>query len=289
MPIHIESLSDEVGRRLGRAEKRVEGAETERNQVRMAEAEARVRLDEATRTKGLWKRLFRVASSAERAAARRLDQLKEDLANIEAKLGYLEIEQAQLAKGHAGQQILPNRYRVSLSDEWFLYNGVLTESGEIDHVLGGPTGVWAIEIKNEAVLLAVDGDRWQKTRLSRQGRTQETAPAVDGGGRTWGREVGEPAEALAAELASVHPVPVHTAVVLVDPLAEIVRCQAPGVDLVTADLEQLDRTISGRPVLDRATTRAIGERVVAVHRRSVGRRRGRRHTSRPSRSGTDRT
>ncbi len=277
MPIHIENLSDEVGRRLRAAEGRIERKRSERDQVRVAEDEARIRLDEAARSKGFWRRLLQMTSDGERAATRRLGQLREDLADIDAQLANLDIEWARLAKGHAGQQVLPDRYRVALSSDWFLYNGVVTEKGEIDHVLGGPTGLWAIEVKNERVLLDIDGDVWQKTRLSQQGRTQETEAATDRTGRNWGREVAEPAKALADDLAGSHPIEVNTAVVIVDPDARVVRVEQPGVDLVTTDLEELDRTISGtESLLDGPTREAIGARIVAHHKASVRAKQARR-------------
>lgn len=266
MPIHIESLSDEVGRQLKAAEGRVERKSNEREQVRVAVDEARIRLDEASRSKGFWRRLFGITTDGERAANRRLGQLAEELADVDASLTNYREERDRWAKGHAGQQILPDRYRVALTGDWFLYNGVVTPKGEIDHVLGGPTGLWAIEIKNERVLLDIEGDRWQKTKLSRRLRPQETEPAEDRSGRSWGREVSEPARALAADLSDGEPVPINTAVVLVDPDARVVRIEQPGVDLVTSDLEELDRTISGtEPVFDEETRRAIGARIVAHH------------------------
>lgn len=100
-------------------------------------------------------------------------------------------------------------------------------------MLVGPAGVWAIEVKRRRVLLHAVGDQWWYERMSSTGRVYEKEWAVDGGGRSWARQVGDIADALAAWLAKQgHQVPVRTAVMMMHEHARLVECVRPGVDFV---------------------------------------------------------
>jgi hypothetical protein len=281
------NLSDHVGRLRDAVEAERRQVTAEYAQLQAALSRLGTRLVATRRARPLWKRLLRIESDEERAIVAERHQEEGRLGPIEARLAEINIRDQKLATGARGQEVLRERYLASLSDDWCLYNGLWDRAqGEIDHVLVGPTGVWAIEVKAERVLLDIDGDRWIKQRLSRSGRPQETLPAVDSGGRSWGREVAEPASALADELARRdQPVPVGTAVLLVTPLADVVRCNEPGVDLVTADLGRFDAAITGRPVLDDDQLRAIG-RIVVDHHRSNERLGRRRHRPGRDRGGS---
>jgi hypothetical protein len=151
--------------------------------------------------------------------------------------------------GVEGEKVIPQLLS-PISDRWKLFNGYRNRRGEIDHVLVGPKGLWAIEVKNRRIQLEVDGRRWWLRKLDKMGNpVGDQAPAVDGGGRDWGRQVGEPGRALAERLASRgFQVPVRTAVVLVDGRARVTRCIDAGVDLVTHELQELIDAISSRPV-----------------------------------------
>src|SRR5689334_9425723 len=58
-----------------------------------------------------------------------------------------------------------------------------------DHVLVGPTGVSAVEVKRRRIRLHVVGEEWWFEKLSSRGNAVDTALAVDGGGRSWARQV----------------------------------------------------------------------------------------------------
>jgi hypothetical protein len=72
--------------------------------------------------------------------------------------------------GAAGEAVLPKLLR-SLPDSYTLLNGVPVPGvrADIDHVLVGPTGIWAIEAKHHAGMVVCVGDAWGYTRLGRGG------------------------------------------------------------------------------------------------------------------------
>ena len=90
-----------------------------------------------------------------------------------------------------------------------------------------------MEVKRRRIRLHAVGDHWWWEKLDARGRSVETGRAVDGGGRTWARQVNDVAEDLAAWLRrNRHDVPVRTAVVLMHEQAHLGRCQDPTVSLV---------------------------------------------------------
>ncbi len=139
---------------------------------------------------------------------------------------------AQQAAGIAGEYSVA-RGLSGLPDDWTLLRGYRNRRGETDHVLVGPSGVWAIEVKLRRARLHVDGERWWIEKLDKYGNIVGTEPAVDGGGRTWARQVTDVAQDFAAWLArNQHAVRVHTGVLIMHPQAQLGRCAELGVDLL---------------------------------------------------------
>jgi hypothetical protein len=120
-----------------------------------------------------------------------------------------------------------------LPDEWVMLRGYRNRRGETDHVLVGPHGIWVVEVKRRRIRLHAVGDQWWWEKLDARGHSVETGRAVDGGGRSWARQVNDVADDLAAWLGrNRQDVPVRTAVVLMHAQAQLGRCQDPTVTLV---------------------------------------------------------
>lgn len=58
-------------------------------------------------------------------------------------------EEAKLAAGAAGESFVAGELGRALDDEWTLLRGYHNRRGEIDLVLVGPRGLFAIEVKNQ--------------------------------------------------------------------------------------------------------------------------------------------
>lgn len=76
--------------------------------------------------------------------------------------------------GAAGEAVMPQLLR-ALPDSYTLLNGVPVPGwrADIDHVLVGPTGVWAIEAKHHVGMVQCVGDAWGYTRLGPGGVPRE--------------------------------------------------------------------------------------------------------------------
>ena len=70
--------------------------------------------------------------------------------------------------GLEGEEEVASRLRSVLGDEWVLFSGVVVDGawGDIDHVLVGPAGVFAIEVKNWSGEIVYDDDRRLWYRIS---------------------------------------------------------------------------------------------------------------------------
>lgn len=263
------NLSDQVGHWRREAEQSIAELGDVYYRRQVEGQRALDRWEAARASKSLWKRLRGVETPEEAAA---WGATRDALANLdaaEAELGRAKIDGERLAAGERGERVIPE-YLVDRPHQWIVFNGYRNRRGEVDHLILGPLGLWAVEVKNQRVLLDVSGQDWVAHKLDKAGKVVGEQPAADAGGlgRNWGRQVAEPAEVLADHLAAGgQPVTVQTAVVLVRPGANVARCINPGVDLVTADLSDLDRAMKMLATpLDEAAVAAIAERIEASHR-----------------------
>lgn len=272
--VRVEVLSDHGGEQLRLAARRltVADAEVAARQARYRQAWAD--LEAARRDKPLWRRVLSHTTPAERQALERVRGSWAGVAGADAGRRAVHGRRQQRAAGVEGEDALVRRLSV-LSDDWLMVRGYHNGRGETDHVLVGPRGVWAIEVKRRRVRLHVVGDRWWFERLDRRAKLVGTAWAVDGGGRTWGRQVGDVAGDLAAWLAHQgYPIRVNTAVMLMHEHAVVARCERPAVDLVSARPDRLLAAILARPPALSPETRAtIADLIRRDHRFHAARRR----------------
>ncbi|HEX6287697.1 MAG TPA: nuclease-related domain-containing protein [Herpetosiphonaceae bacterium] len=96
------------------------------------------------------------------------------LLGVAAIAGPSERDVAIKRSGAAGESVLPHLLR-SLPDSYTLLNGVPVPGSraDIDHVLVGPSGIWAIEAKHHVGMVQCVGDAWGYTRMGRGGVPQE--------------------------------------------------------------------------------------------------------------------
>lgn len=82
-------------------------------------------------------------------------------------------EREQLSAGLAGQQLLP-RFLAGLDDSYYLLTNLKLpgRGDDIDHVLVGPTGLFALEVKHHRGRIFVRDGEWIQTKTSRGGRLQ---------------------------------------------------------------------------------------------------------------------
>ena len=237
----IEYLSDHAGNMLRKTEAqhgralRAEAVATE------ALASARGEWKAASRRKPILSRLLRVESGAEYEAKLNFDHASRTLTEASANRNELENRVQQQRAGVAGEDALALAL-ARLSDDWVMLRGYRNRRGETDHVLIGPMGLWAVEVKAYHARLYVHGNQWWFERLDRWGNVVAREAAVDRTGRTWARQVNEVANDLARSLERArHRIKINRAVMLLHERASLGRCHKPNVDLAGTNPANHDR------------------------------------------------
>jgi hypothetical protein len=101
--------------------------------------------------------------------------------------GYFELRyrkaavaRSQLKAGLDGQQIVPQAL-AHLSDQYYLLNNVPLPNrhDDVDHILLGPNGIFAIEAKHHRGVIRLREGEWYQSKLSQSGRPQPESPIRD--------------------------------------------------------------------------------------------------------------
>lgn len=191
---HPRAMLDNEHERQRKAEEQAApkyAAELARHQARLREA--RVRRDDA-RAQHRWLAWLRAvfAVGSERARAPRRPVVAGGPTDRE------EI----LTAGMAGERRVVSDLGRALDHAWVLFRGYRNRGGEIDHLLVGPGGVFAIEGKHRNATVHVNGDRWTYDKYDRYGNLVEHGEITDRGGRSPSRQVNQAADELAKFLRS---------------------------------------------------------------------------------------
>jgi hypothetical protein len=102
----------------------------------------------------------------------------------------------KIMAGIAGEQLVATELGRVLDDDWTLLRGYRNRRGEIDQLLLGPRGLFAIEVKNLNAIVTVDGDRWRADKYDNYGNLVEQRPIADRMGRSPSVQLNEPADDL---------------------------------------------------------------------------------------------
>lgn len=193
----------------------------------VAEAVERRDLARARRRPFAWlwwmfesRRRLRAAAPAPPTAARR---------QADAELGALD-------GGAEGEREVADVLNRTLGNDWTLFKGYRNARGEIDYLILGPSGLFAVEVKYVNGTFRITPERWTYVKIDRYGIAHEEHVLADAGDRPPHRQLGEPARQLADFLARRgHPVRVQPVVLLNHPKARIGYLdETVGVPVLTA-------------------------------------------------------
>ena len=92
-----------------------------------------------------------------------------------------------LTAGMTGEQLVASELGRALGDDWVLLSGYRNRGGEIDHLLLGPRGLFAMEVKHRNATVSIEGDDWRFDKYDRYGNLVEQGRITDRGGRSPGR------------------------------------------------------------------------------------------------------
>jgi hypothetical protein len=180
-------------------------------------------------------------------------------------------EEAKLAAGIAGEQSVQDQLARVLNDDWVLLSGYHNRFGEIDHLLLGPDGLAAIEVKNVNGTVHCDGDHWRVVKFDRYGNQREEYDQVDRGGRSPSVQLNEAADELKRILrADGQNVGVLRIVQLTHRRAQVGTCRNPTVNIFTSTSQITKLLKQARQPLDAGRRARIEDIIITDHRQHAG-------------------
>jgi hypothetical protein len=183
-------------------------------------------------------------------------------------------EEAKLAAGMEGERLVETTLGLDLDDEWVLLRGYRNRGGEIDHLLIGPRGVFAIEGKHRNATIDCVGDRWVATKYDKYGnRVDDPVPMTDRRGRSPSEQVNEPANILQDFLhRHGHAVTITRIVTLTHRRARLGNCTGLTVHITTS-IRQITDLLNSSPAALAPARRTHLEQLIIRDHRSRSRRR----------------
>jgi hypothetical protein len=160
--------------------------------------------------------------------------------------------------GIKGEQEVADVLGVALSDAWALVKGYRNRRGEIDYLLLGPGGLFAIEVKYVNGTFAITRERWRYVRFDRYGNQVGEGLLQDARRRPPNAQLADPLGMLEQFLASRgQSARMRPVVLLNHPKARISDCAADvGVEVLTATVELRDLVLAAD---EQVSTRKLAE------------------------------
>ncbi len=141
----------------------------------------------------------------------------------------------RIRAGIAGEQLVAAELGRALTDDWTLLHGYRNRRGEIDHLLLGPKGLFAIEVKNLNATVHIAGDRWSADKYDNYGHLVEQYPITDRKGRSPSEQLNESADELERFLRERgQQVTAHRVVVLTHRRSRLAPASRPTVNVGTS-------------------------------------------------------
>ena len=172
----------------------------------------------------------------------------------------------KIMAGIAGEQLVATELGRALDDDWTLLRGYRNRRGEIDQLLLGPRGLYAIEVKNLNATVHVDGDRWRADKYDNYGNLVEQRPIADRMGRSPSVQLNEPADDLERFLAERgQPAGISRVVVLAHRRSALGPVRNPTVEALTSPADLLALIGNSASRLDRGQRAAIAALIRRDH------------------------
>ncbi len=190
----------------------------------------------------------------------------------------------KIRAGIAGEQLVAAELGRALTDDWTLLRGYRNRRGEIDHLLLGPKGLFAIEVKNVNATVHIEGDRWRADKYDNYGNLVAEREITDRKGRSPSEQLNESADELERFLRERgHQIRARRVVVLAHRRSRLAAASHPTVDVGTSTgyvLTLLDASPDDLDERQRAELQRLIQRDHDFHERT--RRPGRASPGRPS-------
>ncbi|HEX6075025.1 MAG TPA: nuclease-related domain-containing protein [Micromonosporaceae bacterium] len=264
--MRVVVLSDHGGQQLRRSRERLRAAESNLIGWQKKHSRASQDLRGARRAKPIWRRIFFLSTAEERDARGRVEEARRQIHHADQAVQQADNRIRQQSAGAWGEDALAEALSYQLSDDWVLLRGYRNRRGETDHLLVGPTGLWAVEVKYRRIRINFDRREWWYEKLDAYGNVVDTGWAVDGRDRTWDRQVNEVAGDLATWLRrNGHQVWVHTAVMVMHEDAQLGPGKNTKVSVVGTRPKHLLDAIAQRG--DARLSRQVCQEIVSLVQR----------------------
>ncbi len=173
-----------------------------------------------------------------------------------------------LKAGIKGEDLVAGGLGRVLGDDWTLLRGYRNRRGEIDHLLLGPRGLVAIEVKYHNGTVHCDGDDWWSDKYDQYGNLVEPRRRMsDRGGRSPSVQLNEPASQLEKFLDSQGcPVSIQRVVLLTHPRSKVGRCRNPTVHIGTSTDAVIDLLKGSRQPVEAEQLAQLERLIVRDHR-----------------------
>jgi Nuclease-related domain len=279
-PLHIIELSNhpEAERRRLRRRRLEEVAGTQaRYEQALAEHQAHLdarqqerREARASRRWLTWLK-FTLAVQRERQASPRQPPTTSPVSNREEVL----------SAGAEGEQIAASRFAARLNASWTMFRGYRNRGGEIDQLLLGPTGLWAVEVKYHNATVLCDDHQWVYRKYDNYGNLKEEDVITDKGGRSPSQQLNAAANVLERFLKSRgHTITIRRVVLFTHSRSYVAYRGDATVDLVTESADEvLDLMASTPGVLQQTQAGELEALIVRDHHHNNARRRSRHKSS----------
>jgi hypothetical protein len=176
-------------------------------------------------------------------------------------------EEEILAAGLKGERLVAAGLGRDLGDDWTLLRGYRNRRGEIDHLLLGPRGLFAIESKHRNATVHCAGDRWWFTKYDNYGNVVGRGEMTDQRGRSPSEQLNQPARLLEEFLRSRgHPVDIQRIVLLTHPRSRLGKCDHPTVHIVTSTAEVVSLLHRSSAVIGAGEREQLERLIVRDHR-----------------------
>jgi len=169
--------------------------------------------------------------------------------------------------GIKGEQEVADVLRVALGDAWALAKGYRNRRGEIDYLLLGPGGLFAIEVKYVNGTFTITREQWRYVRYDNYGNQVGEGLLQDARRRPPNVQLAEPLAMLEQFLASRgQPARMRAVVLLNHPKARISRCAADvGAEVLTSTVRLRDLVLASDEQVSARKLAEIERLVVRDH------------------------
>jgi hypothetical protein len=178
-----------------------------------------------------------------------------------------------LSAGVEGEQIAAASFRNTLGDEWMMLSGYRNRRGEIDQLLLGPSGLFAIEIKHRNATVYCEGDSWWYERFDHYGNLVGNGPIRDRRGRSPSTQLNEPTDELERFLRSrKYAVSIIRIVLLTHRLSDVGVCNEQTVDLITNSPDRVLKLLAdSHAILEEHQVARLEDLILRDHRHHASR------------------